>query len=89
MIYQTKGTCAKAIKVELDNGIIRSVEFDRGCPGFTQAVSRLLIGMRAEDAITRLKGIPCLDKGTSCPDQLASALSLCLSQNGHQMPAAD
>lgn len=89
MIYQTKGTCAKAIKVELDNGIIRSVEFDRGCPGFTQAVSRLLIGMRAEDAITRLKGIPCLDKGTSCPDQLSIALSLYLSKIGHEMPAAD
>lgn len=89
MIYQTKGTCAKAIRLELDNGIIRSVEFDRGCPGFTQAVSRLLIGMRAEDAITRLQGIPCLDKGTSCPDQLASALSLYLSQNSPEMHAAD
>ena len=75
MIYQTKGTCAKEIKLEVDNGIIRSVEFVLGCPGFTQALSRLLVGMHVEDAIVQLKGIQCLDKGTSCPDQLAIALS--------------
>lgn len=75
MIYQTKGTCAKEIKLEVDNGIIRSVEFVLGCPGFTQALSRLLVGMHVEDAIAQLKGIQCLDKGTSCPDQLAIALS--------------
>lgn len=75
MIYETKGTCAKEIKLEVDNGIIRSVEFVLGCPGFTQALSRLLVGMQVEDAVAQLKGIQCLDKGTSCPDQLAIALS--------------
>ena len=45
-----------------------------GCPGFTQALSRLLVGMCVEDAIAQLKGIQCVDKGTSCPDQLAQAL---------------
>lgn len=75
MIYQTKGTCAKEIKLEVDNGVIRSVEFVLGCPGFTQALSRLLVGMQVEDVIAQLKGIQCLDKGTSCPDQLATALS--------------
>lgn len=76
MIYQTKGTCAKEIQLEVDNGVIRSVEFVLGCPGFTQALSRLLVGMQVEDVIAQLKGIQCLDKGTSCPDQLATALSL-------------
>ena len=74
MQYQTKGTCAKEIHVEAEHGVIRSVEFVLGCPGFTQALSRLLVGMRVEDAIAQLKGIQCLDKGTSCPDQLALAL---------------
>ncbi len=74
MIYKTKGTCAKEIKLEADQGVIRSVEFVLGCPGFTQALSRLLVGMRVEDAIAKLKGIQCLNKGTSCPDQLALAL---------------
>ena len=77
MTYKTKGTCAKEIKLEVNHGVIRSVEFVLGCPGFTQALSRLLVGMRAEEAITRLKGIQCLDKGTSCPDQLALALAQC------------
>ena len=75
MIYKTKGTCAKEIKFEVKHGVIQSVEFVLGCPGFTQALSRLLVGMRVEDAIEKMKGIQCLDKGTSCPDQLALALS--------------
>ena len=74
MVYQTKGTCAKEIRLDIENGVIRSVEFVLGCPGFTQALSRVLVGMRIEDAIARLDGIQCLDKGTSCPDQLAQAL---------------
>ena len=74
MVYQTKGTCSKEIRLDVENGVIRSVEFVLGCPGFTQALSRVLAGMRVEDAIARLEDIQCLDKGTSCPDQLAQAL---------------
>lgn len=74
MIYETQGTCAKEIKVEVEHGVIRSVEFVLGCPGFTQALSRLLVGMHVEDAVAQMQGIQCLDKGTSCPDQLALAL---------------
>lgn len=84
MIYQTNGTCAKKIKLEVDNGVIQKVEFVLGCPGFTQALSRLLVGMHVEDAIAQLKGIQCLDKGTSCPDQLALALELCQQSEGKQ-----
>ena len=84
MIYQTNGTCAKEIKLEVDNGVIQKVEFVLGCPGFTQALSRLLVGMHVEDAIAQLKGIQCLDKGTSCPDQLALALELCQQSEGKQ-----
>lgn len=84
MIYQTNGTCAKEIKLEVDHGVIQKVEFVLGCPGFTQALSRLLVGMHVEDAIAQLKGIQCLDKGTSCPDQLALALALCQESEGKQ-----
>lgn len=73
-VYKTTGTCAKEIHLEVQDGIIRSVEFILGCPGFTQALSRMLAGIPAEQAIARLEGIQCLDKGTSCPDQLAKAL---------------
>lgn len=32
MIYETKGTCAKEIKLEVDRGTIRSVELCWGVP---------------------------------------------------------
>ena len=74
MIYQPKGVCSNAIDVEMEEGIIKSVKFTGGCNGNTQGISRLVVGMKAEDAIDRLKGIKCGFKSTSCPDQLACAL---------------
>ncbi len=74
MIYQPKGVCSNAIDVEVEEGIITSVKFTGGCNGNTQGISRLVVGMKAEDAISRLRGIKCGFKNTSCPDQLACAL---------------
>ncbi len=74
MRYQTKGTCSSHIDIELDGDIIRSVSFFGGCNGNLQGISKLVEGMKAEDAINRLKGIKCGFKPTSCPDQLALAL---------------
>jgi len=73
--YKTQGTCSKAIHLEIENGAITFCSFDRGCNGNAQGLSRLLIGMRTEDAIEKLKGIQC-QNGTSCPDQLSKALEL-------------
>ena len=74
MVYKTSGTCASAIDVEVKDGIIESVKFTGGCNGNLQGISSLVAGMKAEDAIKRLKGIRCGMKSTSCPDQLAKAL---------------
>ena len=74
MRYQTKGTCSSHIDIELDGDIIRSVSFFGGCNGNLQGISKLVEGMKAEDAIQKLKGIKCGFKPTSCPDQLAVAL---------------
>ncbi len=74
MVYKTSGTCSSAIDVELKDGIIESVKFTGGCNGNLQGISSLVKGMKAEDAIERLKGIRCGMKSTSCPDQLAKAL---------------
>lgn len=74
IVYRTKGTCSREIHVQLDDGVITKCEFVGGCQGNTAGVSRLVVGMRAQDAIDRLRGIPCGMKGTSCPDQLAQAL---------------
>ncbi|MBQ7840544.1 MAG: TIGR03905 family TSCPD domain-containing protein [Lachnospiraceae bacterium] len=74
MTYKTKGTCASAIDIELDGNVIKSVAFTGGCNGNLKGISSLVVGMNAEDAISRLKGIRCGFKATSCPDQLACAL---------------
>lgn len=72
--YQTQGTCSKEIDIELKDGRIDSVKFTGGCNGNLQGVSALVKGMLPEEAISRLKGIRCGSKSTSCPDQLAQAL---------------
>lgn len=74
MIYKTKGTCSTMIDVELKDGVIDSVKFTGGCNGNLQGISALVKGMKPEEAISRLKGIRCSFKPTSCPDQLAHAL---------------
>ena len=72
--YSTRGTCSLRIKFEVDNNIIKYVEFVGGCSGNTQGISRLVEGMDVNEAISRLEGIRCGAKSRSCPDQLANAL---------------
>ncbi len=72
--YKTKGTCSQEIDIELKDGVIESVSFTGGCNGNLKGVSALVKGMKPEEAISRLKGIRCGMKPTSCPDQLALAL---------------
>ena len=76
LIYQTKGTCARAIRIVLnDNNEVEEAQFLGGCMGNTTGVSSLVKGMKAEEVIKRLQGIQCGNKGTSCPDQLSQALT--------------
>lgn len=81
MDYRPTGVCSQLIHVELDGNIIKNVEFIGGCNGNTKGLSSLVRGMDAHEAISRLKGITCGDKATSCPDQLAHALQQALDAN--------
>ena len=72
--YKTQGTCSREIDITLKDGVIDSVQFTVGCHGNLQGVSALVKGMTAQEAISKLKGIRCGAKSTSCPDQLAQAL---------------
>ena len=74
MVYEPQGVCSKAIDVEVEEGVIKSVKFTGGCNGNLQGIASLVAGMKIEDAISRLRGIKCGFKNTSCPDQLACAL---------------
>ena len=72
--YNTRGTCSVSVSFDLEDGIVKNIEFIRGCMGNTKGVSSLAEGMKAEDVIKRLEGIDCGGRGTSCPDQLAKAI---------------
>ena len=72
--YTTKGVCSRKIIVDTEDGVITDCKFVGGCAGNTQGVAALVVGMKVEDAIKKIKGIKCGFKGTSCPDQLALAL---------------
>lgn len=72
--YKTKGVCSRMIIVDAEDGVITNCTFVGGCAGNTQGVASLVVGMRVEDAIAKIKGIKCGLKPTSCPDQLANAL---------------
>lgn len=78
--FSPRGVCARAIDIELNDGVIESVSFQGGCSGNTQGVAALVRGMRAKEAIERLSGIRCGFKSTSCPDQLAEALRRALAE---------
>ena len=72
--YKTSGVCSRQINLVVEDGVITEAAFVGGCHGNTQGVAALVVGMTAEEAIRRLRGIKCGFKPTSCPDQLAQAL---------------
>jgi len=72
--YIPQGICSTEIIVEVDANIIKKVKFANGCKGNLRGIEKLVQGMNINDAITKLKGIECGYRGTSCPDQLAKAL---------------
>ena len=82
--YKTKGTCAREIAFELEDGIVKNVSFFGGCNGNLKGIAALVEGKIAEEIIPRIKGIKCGFKPTSCPDQLASALEEALNEQSKQ-----
>ena len=78
--YKPKGVCSQLMEIETEDGKIRSFSVTGGCDGNLKGISRLIEGMEVEEVIRRLEGVRCGRKNTSCPDQLAQALRLSLSQ---------
>lgn len=78
--YTPHGVCSAQIDFEIDGDVVKNIRFTRGCNGNTQGIASLVEGMKVTDVISRLKGVNCNGRGTSCPDQLAKALELALSE---------
>ena len=72
--YRPKGVCSQLMDIEVEDGKIASVKVTGGCSGNLQGISSLLKGMDVDEAISRMEGIRCGFKSTSCPDQIAQAL---------------
>ena len=73
-MFKTKGVCARGIELEVENGVVKDINFIGGCNGNTQGIANLVKGMNVEEVKRRLKGIKCGARSTSCPDQLAQIL---------------
>jgi len=74
MVFQTKGVCCKEIHIEVENGIIKELDFLNGCDGNLKGIAKLAKGRKPQEVIDAVNGIDCKGRGTSCPDQLAAAL---------------
>ncbi len=72
--YKTKGTCSSQIEFDINDDIITNVTFTGGCNGNLKAVRSLVDGLTVEQIESKVQGIMCGMKGTSCPDQLAKAV---------------
>ena len=72
--YKTKGTCSQRIFFDVEDGKVKNVQFVGGCNGNLKGIAALVEGMDVADVISRVEGIHCGMKATSCPDQLAKAL---------------
>ena len=78
--YRTQGTCSRNISFDLEDGVVTNIRFEGGCNGNLKGISALAEGKKAQEVIETLSGIRCGFKSTSCPDQLAKALSEALNK---------
>lgn len=79
--YKTQGVCSRMIDLDIDGVTVVKVTFTGGCSGNTQGVAALVAGMSIDEAISRIEGIHCGPRPTSCPDQLAQALKAYKAEN--------
>lgn len=74
MVFRPRGVCSQLMEIETEDNIIKSLKVTGGCSGNLQGISKLVAGMTVDEVISKLEGIHCGYKATSCPDQLAQAL---------------
>ena len=73
--YKPNGVCSVEMIFDIDeNDIVKDLKVIGGCNGNLKGVSSLVKGMKIEDVISKLSGITCGFRQTSCPDQIATAL---------------
>ena len=72
--YKTENTCSQMISLDLDGNVVHNVTFMGGCSGNLKAIPLLIEGWSVEDVESKLTGVICGHRQTSCADQLAKAV---------------
>ena len=74
--FRPRGVCSQMMDIEIEDNKLVKLKVMGGCSGNLQGISKLVVGMDVDEVISRLEGISCGFKSTSCPDQLAQALKM-------------
>jgi uncharacterized protein (TIGR03905 family) len=72
--YTPRGVCARKIEFDMEDGRVSDLKITGGCSGYSNGLTRLVVGMNADEVIGKLEGVRCAGKASSCPAQLAAAL---------------
>lgn len=72
--YKTENTCSQLISMEIEGNVVRDVQFTGGCNGNLKAIPMLIDGWTVDEIESKLSGITCGRRPTSCGDQLAKAV---------------
>ena len=86
--YRPQGVCSQLFEITLEDDRVQSFRVIGGCSGNLQGIGRLIAGMPVDEVISRLEGIRCGSKPTSCPDQLAKALKALQAELAGDAPKA-
>ena len=72
--YYPKGVCSIEMIFDIEDDIVKDLRVVSGCNGNLKVIANLVKGMKIEDVVSRLEGIECDGRRTSCPDQISKAL---------------
>lgn len=74
--FVPRRVCPRRIHVEVtdDGATIGDVMFEGGCHGNGKALAKLVKGRPVDEIVALLRGNTCMNRGTSCADQLTHAL---------------
>ena len=72
--YAPQGVCSRLMKFDIEDNKIHNLKVVGGCNGNLQGIGKLVEGMDIDEVISRVEGIRCGARPTSCPDQLSCAI---------------
>ena len=72
--YAPQGGCSRLMPFDIEDNKIHNLKVVGGCNGNLQGIGKLVEGMDIDEVISRVEGIRCGARPTSCPDQLSKAL---------------